>query len=178
MAAVIANEFTEAADELYLHALIEIGLVLFIITLIVNALSRLLIWSMARRGEGARRRRVAAGRGGGRMSRTARRKLLSSLFVGVLRGCRCCSRSCRWRFVLFFVVSQGIQALNLDFFTQMPKPVGEAGGGMANAIVGTLIADRARIAVGDPDRHPERRLHVGVRRHAASRRPCGSPPTR
>jgi phosphate transport system permease protein len=48
MAAVIANEFTEAADELYLHALIEIGLVLFIITLIVNFLSRLLIWSMAR----------------------------------------------------------------------------------------------------------------------------------
>jgi phosphate transport system permease protein len=48
MAAVIANEFTEAADELYLAALIEIGLVLFIITLIVNSLSRLLIWSMAR----------------------------------------------------------------------------------------------------------------------------------
>ena len=48
MAAVIANEFTEAADELYLHALIEIGLVLFVITLVVNGLSRLLIWSMAR----------------------------------------------------------------------------------------------------------------------------------
>ncbi len=49
MAAVIANEFTEAADELYLHALIEIGLVLFLITMAINALSRLLIWSMARR---------------------------------------------------------------------------------------------------------------------------------
>ena len=48
MAAVIANEFTEAADALYLDALIEIGLVLFIITLLVNSLSRLLIWSMAR----------------------------------------------------------------------------------------------------------------------------------
>jgi len=48
MAAVIANEFAEAADELYLDALVEIGLVLFIITLIVNLLSRLLIWSMAR----------------------------------------------------------------------------------------------------------------------------------
>jgi len=48
MAAVIANEFTEAADELYLAALVEIGLVLFVITLIVNSLSRLLIWSMAR----------------------------------------------------------------------------------------------------------------------------------
>ena len=42
MAAVIANEFTEAADELYLHALVEIGLVLFLITIIVNAFSRLL----------------------------------------------------------------------------------------------------------------------------------------
>ncbi|HKB09145.1 MAG TPA: phosphate ABC transporter permease subunit PstC [Vicinamibacterales bacterium] len=48
MAAVIANEFTEAADELYLAALVEIGLVLFIITLAVNSLSRLLIWSMTR----------------------------------------------------------------------------------------------------------------------------------
>jgi phosphate transport system permease protein len=48
MAAVLANEFTEAADDLYLSALIEIGLVLFIITLIVNMLSRGLIWAMAR----------------------------------------------------------------------------------------------------------------------------------
>jgi phosphate transport system permease protein len=54
MAAVLANEFTEAADELYLNALIEIGLVLFIITLIVNSLSRLLIWHMARSGKSAR----------------------------------------------------------------------------------------------------------------------------
>jgi phosphate transport system permease protein len=46
MAAVIANEFTEAADELYLHALIEIALLLFIITIGVNIISRLLIWSM------------------------------------------------------------------------------------------------------------------------------------
>jgi phosphate transport system permease protein len=48
MAAVIANEFTEAADDLYLHALVEIGLVLFIITMAINALSRLLIWRVAR----------------------------------------------------------------------------------------------------------------------------------
>jgi len=48
MAAVIANEFAEAADNLHLSALVEIGLVLFIITLLVNSMSRLLIWSMAR----------------------------------------------------------------------------------------------------------------------------------
>jgi phosphate transport system permease protein len=42
-------------------------------------------------------------------------------------------------FVLFYVVAEGFAALDVDFFTQMPKPVGEAGGGMANAIVGTLM---------------------------------------
>jgi len=42
-------------------------------------------------------------------------------------------------FILFFVLKQGLPALNLAFFTQTPKPVGEAGGGMANAMVGTLI---------------------------------------
>jgi phosphate transport system permease protein len=41
--------------------------------------------------------------------------------------------------ILFYVVREGFGALNLDFFTKMPKPVGESGGGMANAIVGTLI---------------------------------------
>ena len=41
--------------------------------------------------------------------------------------------------ILFYVISHGFSALNWAFFTQMPKPVGEAGGGMANAIVGTLI---------------------------------------
>ncbi|MGE5244948.1 MAG: phosphate ABC transporter permease subunit PstC [Betaproteobacteria bacterium] len=50
MAAVLANEFTEAASALYLNALVEIGLVLFVITLIINSLSRVLIWSMARAG--------------------------------------------------------------------------------------------------------------------------------
>ena len=48
MAAVIANEFTEAADNLYLSALVEIGLVLFVITVVINAMSRLLIWSVNR----------------------------------------------------------------------------------------------------------------------------------
>ncbi len=48
MAAVIANEFTEAADDLYLSALIEIGLVLFAITLLINAASRFLIWNVNR----------------------------------------------------------------------------------------------------------------------------------
>jgi phosphate transport system permease protein len=42
-------------------------------------------------------------------------------------------------FILFFVVSKGIQALNWNFFTKLPVPVGEKGGGMANAIAGSLM---------------------------------------
>jgi phosphate transport system permease protein len=41
--------------------------------------------------------------------------------------------------VLFYVVSQGISALNLNFFTHMPAPVGETGGGMVNAMFGSLM---------------------------------------
>ena len=52
-------------------------------------------------------------------------------------------------FILFFVLRQGVPALNWAFFTEMPKPVGETGGGMANAIVGTgiLIGLAALVAV-------------------------------
>ena len=46
MASVIANEFTEATSDLYLSALIEIGLLLFVVTVAVNALARLLVWSV------------------------------------------------------------------------------------------------------------------------------------
>lgn len=49
MASIIANEFAEATEEIYLQALIEVGLVLFFITLALNVLARLLVWSVARR---------------------------------------------------------------------------------------------------------------------------------
>jgi phosphate transport system permease protein len=50
MASIIANEFTEATYDLYLHALIEIGLVLFVMTLGLNLIARLMVWQVARRG--------------------------------------------------------------------------------------------------------------------------------
>jgi phosphate transport system permease protein len=42
-------------------------------------------------------------------------------------------------FIFFYVMTRGLAALNLDFFRRTPAPVGELGGGMANAIVGSLI---------------------------------------
>lgn len=50
IAAVIANEFAEAAGDLYLHALIELGLVLFLLTFILNGLARLMILATAQKG--------------------------------------------------------------------------------------------------------------------------------
>jgi phosphate transport system permease protein len=48
MASVLANEFSEATDDMYLSALIEIGLALFLVTIIVNALARVLVWAVTR----------------------------------------------------------------------------------------------------------------------------------
>jgi phosphate transport system permease protein len=46
MASMIANEFTEATSDLYLSALIEVGLLLFVVTVVVNGLARLLVWKV------------------------------------------------------------------------------------------------------------------------------------
>jgi len=79
----------------------------------------------------------------------ALRKALSALFVV---ACALCVGLALvpLAFVLFFVVSQGVQSLNLDFFTHNPRPVGEPGGGMANAIVGTLMLTGLAAAMAVP----------------------------
>jgi phosphate transport system permease protein len=51
IASAIANEFTEATTETYRHALVEMGLILFVITFVINAFARLLVWGVTR-GEG------------------------------------------------------------------------------------------------------------------------------
>jgi len=53
-------------------------------------------------------------------------------------------------FILFHLARAGAAALSLSFFTQMPTPVGEPGGGMANAIVGTLVLISIATAIGLP----------------------------
>jgi phosphate transport system permease protein len=52
--------------------------------------------------------------------------------------------------ILGYLLRQGAGSLSLDFFTSMPKPVGEAGGGMANAIIGTLMLIGIASIVGLP----------------------------
>jgi phosphate transport system permease protein len=55
IASAIANEFTEATQDLYLSALVELGLILFLVTFIVNAIARLLVWNVTRKTGGVGR---------------------------------------------------------------------------------------------------------------------------
>src|SRR6266403_2564752 len=55
IASVIANEFTEATQDLYLSALVELGLILFLVTFVVNGLARGLVWNVTRKTGGVAR---------------------------------------------------------------------------------------------------------------------------
>jgi phosphate transport system permease protein len=50
IAAVIANEFSEATTAMYQSALVELGLVLFLMTIVINALARIMIMATTRKG--------------------------------------------------------------------------------------------------------------------------------
>ena len=52
IASAIANEFTEATQDLYLSALVELGLILFLVTFVINAIARLLVWNVTRKTSG------------------------------------------------------------------------------------------------------------------------------
>lgn len=164
IASVIANEFTEATYDLYLSALAELGLVLLLVSVVVNSLARLLIrWvSLNRSGPPPRN---------GRLAFWKRQDLgpsplasLSDLTAGlptspVPRRSPLSSKKARWvnRLMtgvlclglvvtvgpLFLILGQlvyeGIGSLNWAFFVNLPAPVGEKGGGMANALYGSFL---------------------------------------
>ncbi len=52
IASAIANEFTEATQDLYLSALVELGLILFLVTFVVNGIARVLVWNVTRKTSG------------------------------------------------------------------------------------------------------------------------------
>jgi phosphate transport system permease protein len=85
------------------------------------------------------------------VNRTARRKFVSGLVV-FLCGLAVVVALVPLFFVFAYVLQKGFSSLNWDFFTKMPKPVGESGGGMAHAMLGTLyliaIASVLAIPVG------------------------------
>ncbi len=154
IASAIANQFTEATYDLYLSALVELALLLFVVTVAVNSLARLLIarlgkgrpflgprWSIWRAEPVVRPHSLDGQRQTEREDRTARvptRKLqrIDWLMTGALGLCLVATLAPLF-LILGHLVYQGLGALNWEFFVRLPAPVGEAGGGMANALYGS-----------------------------------------
>lgn len=79
----------------------------------------------------------------------ARRTLVNRIMLGLL-GLASLVAILPLVFVLYYVVHRGIVGLNMSFFTELPKPVGEAGGGLGNAVLGTLVLVALGSVVGVP----------------------------
>jgi phosphate transport system permease protein len=152
IASVIANEFTEAAYDLYLSALTALGLVLLLVTIVVNSLARLLIRRVGRiRAWPALSERLRAFRG--KIFRAgptplpvaidfrthARRvRVIDWLMTGVLGACVVATVGPLF-FILSYLIQRGFGALSWELFTSLPKAVGEPGGGMVHALVGSAM---------------------------------------
>jgi phosphate transport system permease protein len=82
-------------------------------------------------------------------ARTRRRYFVNSLMLGLTGVCTLLTISILF-LILGYLVWNGGKSLDWAFFTQLPKPTGETGGGMANAIVGSLKLILLASAIGIP----------------------------
>jgi phosphate transport system permease protein len=78
-----------------------------------------------------------------------RRRIVNGIMAGTV-GLAAVVTTLPLLFILFHLIREGAGSLSLDFFTAMPKPVGETPAGMANAIVGTLMLIVIACAIGLP----------------------------
>jgi phosphate transport system permease protein len=164
IASVIANEFQEATYDLYLSALVQLGLVLLLVSVVVNSLARLLIWQVSRpkaqsirpswlRFPGMRARlaphaETPPNANGAPAAPPARHIDFAAgnpgalwtnwLMTGMLGLCLVVTVGSLF-LILGYLVFEGVTALDWNFFTRLPASVGETGGGLANALYGSAI---------------------------------------
>jgi phosphate transport system permease protein len=150
IASAIANQYTEATYPLYLSALTQLGLLLLLVTVTVNAIARVLIWRVGQGGGkwGLRqmlKRLLAAGvvqKPVGMVERPPPRRLAQywtdRLMTCVLGLCLAIALSVLF-LILGYLTYQGVGALDWKFFVNLPVGPGEKGGGMANAMLGSLL---------------------------------------
>ena len=126
IASTMANEFTEATSPLYVSSLVELGLILFGITLIIQVLAH--FWLKQIRAS----IRVAL------IHRSSKIRNLKNLTAKVVATLCALLGIFFLGWVLLEVVQKGANAINWSFFTMLPPPPGHETGGVANAILGTL----------------------------------------
>jgi phosphate transport system permease protein len=91
-----------------------------------------------------------------------RRHVVSGVMIGLTYVCAVLA-TLPLLLILWHLIIKGASSISLAFFTHMPKPVGEPGGGMANAIVGTLILIGIASAIGLP-------IGIGAGLHLAEKK--------
>jgi phosphate transport system permease protein len=166
---VIAQELPNAQTAMHRSALIELGLLLFVVTMLMSVAARGLIWRMGRQGRGLPwwgrllgRHRVpaasAAAEGGGAVAlegapeasttgvakglggNTRWARRVDRAMTGLLALCLVVT--CGPLFLIFgYITVRGIGALDLNFFVNLPRPQGPefTAGGLANGLVGSGI---------------------------------------
>jgi len=130
----IASEFYEATSAIYVGSLIELSLILLVITLATNALFRYVI-NKTNRGLSANEVGLAQECGSAHNIAFPCNNHHSDSSAVVDHWLRYC---------------HGASAINLEFLTDTPAPYGESGGGIANAILGTLIINAMASLFGIP----------------------------
>ena len=88
--------------------------------------------------------------------RSLRARRFISAVMSALMGVAAILATLPLMFLLWHLAREGASSIDLAFFPSMPKPVGESGGGLANAIVGTLILVGIAAAIGLPVGTPGR----------------------
>ena len=96
------------------------------------------------------------------MKNARRRHLVSGVMIGLTYICAVLA-TLPLLLILWHLIAKGASSISLAFFTHMPRPVGEPGGGMANAIVGTLILIGIASAIGLP-------IGIGAGLHLAEKK--------
>lgn len=87
--------------------------------------------------------------GGSSNGNTAARRIRSAVGVGLTASCASLA-ALSLLFILGYIIAQGYHALSIPFITQLPKPVGETGGGVANGIVGSVIIVALAAVIATP----------------------------
>jgi len=153
---LLAQKLPSSSSLMEDAALIELSLLLFVLTILMNSLARVLIWRVGqtrfsvfglRFSDRDKRYRHAATTESGtenRKPKTENRNwfltpsLVNYLMTGVLA--MCLVLTCIPLFlILGYIAYRGAGSISWDFFTKLPRPQGEPGGGLANALVGSGI---------------------------------------
>ena len=148
ISATIANEFTEADGAIYTSSLIALGLLLFVITFIVLAASRLLLMRIEEPGSALKPCPRSSSRAQDAQRHRHGACASPPAGVGLLA----------LAFILGALLYNGFAGLNLRVFTENTPPPGSAGG-LLNAIVGSLIMTFFGVADRRAARHVRRHLH-------------------